>query len=244
MVVVMRNLLLPLALVAGLGPSAAAVAQTSPPAAHAETATPPAPNPGTGAPPSAAPPAEGSANDPFGEELELPALTIVYLSGSGQWSDAYPTLVKAFKKVNDGLSKLGVTPDGAPMTIYTDPNDDGFSFQAAVPVKTAPTLPAGSDLKVGKSPQGRALRFVHRGSYDSVEATYEAITDRLDEKHLEARELIVEQYRKDLATTPEDELVIDIFVPLKTADDDAKPADKSADKPADNKPAEAAKSGK
>lgn len=227
--VVTRTLLLPLALLTAFCGllSAAAVAQTPPPAAPPAAAAPPMGVPPTSVPPSSSPSADEATTDPFGEELNLPAQTIVYLSGSGQWSDAYQTLVKAFKKVNEGLGKLGIKPDGPPMTIYTDPNDDGFTFQAAVPVKTAPSLPAGSELKVGKSPEGRALRFVHRGSYDSVEATYEAITDRLDEKHLEARELIIEQYRKDLATTPEDELVIDIYVPLKdAAGDTAKPGAK------------------
>jgi effector-binding domain-containing protein len=237
--VVTRTLLLPLALVTAFGLSAAAAAaQTPPPAAQPPVSSPPSSNQ-----PTATPSGE-SSTDPFGEEVDLPALTIVYLPGSGQWSDAYQTLVKAFTKVNDGLAKLGIKPDGAPLTIYTDPNDDGFSFQAAVPVKTAPNLPAGSDLKVGKAPEGRALRFVHRGSYDSVEATYEAITDRLDEKHLEARELIVEQYRKDLATTPEDDLVIDIYVPLKDADTpDAKSDQKSRDSKSEPKSGES-KAGK
>ena len=191
-----RNLLLPIAaaFVIGVGFSPAAVAQTT-----------------TAAPPSTT----DAANDPFGEEVTLPGQTIVYVSGSGLWDDAYQTIVGAFKTVNAALDKLGVKPDGAPMTIYTDTNDTGFKFQAAVPVKTAPELPAESEVKVGKAPDGPALKFVHRGSYDSVDTTYEAISDRLDEKRLEAKELLIEQYRNDLATTPDDELVIDIYVPLK-----------------------------
>jgi len=223
--VVTRNLLLSIApavmalvlAVLVLAVPAAAVAQTPPPAAQPATPPPPAK-----APPSSAPPAV-EANDPFGEEVELQAETIVYVPGSGQWENAYKTLVDAFVKVKDGLNKLGIKPDGPPMTIYTDPTDTGFSYQAAIAVKTAPTLPADSELKVGKSPEGRALRFVHRGSYGDVEATYEAITDRLDEKHLEARDLIIEKYRKDLAPEQDDDLVIDIYVPLKDAGGTAKP---------------------
>ncbi len=101
------------------------------------------------------------------------------------------------------------------MTIYTETNDTGFKFQAAVPVKEAPALPQEGDLKVGKSPSGNALKFVHRGSYDAMDTTYEAITDHMEERKLEAKELFVEQYMKDPVTTPDDELVIDIFVPLK-----------------------------
>jgi effector-binding domain-containing protein len=84
-----------------------------------------------------------------------------------------------------------------------------------VPVKEAPSLPKESELKVGKSPGGAALKFVHRGTYDAMDTTYEAITDHLDERKLEAREMFVEQYMKDPTGTPDDDLVIDIYVPLK-----------------------------
>jgi effector-binding domain-containing protein len=117
--------------------------------------------------------------------------------------------------VNGTLDKLGVKASGAPMTIYTSTDDTGFKFQAAVPVKAAPSLPAESQIKVGKAPSGPALKFVHRGSYDAMDTTYEAITDHLEEKKLEAKELFVEQYMKDPTKTPEDDLVIDIYVPLK-----------------------------
>ena len=166
---------------------------------------------------NAAPPATSTIapNDPFGEQVTMPELTIVYYAGSGQWDNAYETIVSAFKTVNGALAKVGVKPAGAPMTIYTATDDTGFKFQAAVPVKDAPNLPAESEIKVGKSPTGPALKFVHRGSYDAMDTTYEAITDHLEEKKLEAKELFVEQYMKDPVTTPDDELVIEIYVPLK-----------------------------
>jgi effector-binding domain-containing protein len=191
-----RNLLLPVAaaFVMGFGLSVAAVAQTA----------------------NAVPPSTTiNADDPFGEQVTMPEMTIVYLSGSGQWDTAYETIVAAFKTVNGALAKAGVKPAGAPMTIYTETNDTGFKFQAAVPVKEPPTLPPEGELKVGKSPSGPALKFVHRGSYDAMDSTYEAITDNLEERKLEAKELFVEQYMKDPVTTPGDELVIEIYVPLK-----------------------------
>jgi effector-binding domain-containing protein len=48
-----------------------------------------------------------------------------------------------------------------------------------------------------------------------MDTTYEAISDHLEGRKLEAKELFVEQYMKDPATTPDDELVIDIYVPIK-----------------------------
>ena len=155
-------------------------------------------------------------NDPFfGEEVTMTETTIIYFAGSGLWDTAFETIVSAFQSVYGAMEKLGAKPNGAPMTIYTATDDTGFQFQAAVPVAQAPAVPPDGDIKVGKSPIGPALKFVHRGSYDAMDTTYEAITHHLDEKKLEAKDLFVEKYLKDPVTTPEDDLVIEVYVPLK-----------------------------
>jgi effector-binding domain-containing protein len=153
--------------------------------------------------------------DPFGEQVTMTERTIVYLEGSGAWDSAFETIVEAFKSVYGAMDKLGAKADGAPMTIYTATSDTGFEFQAAVPVARAPAARPPSDIKVGKSPAGTALKFVHRGSYDEMDTTYEAIAHHLEERNLEAKDLFVEQYMKDPVTTPEDDLVVEIYVPLK-----------------------------
>ena len=165
--------------------------------------------------PSPPPPITVAPDDPFGEEVTMTEMTIIYLAGSGLWDSAFETIVSAFKSVYGAMDKLGAKPNGAPMTIYTATDDTGFQFQAAVPVAQAPaTLPEG-DVKIGKSPIGTALKFMHRGSYEAMDTTYEAITHYLDERRLEAKDLFVEQYLKDPVTTPEDDLVIEVYVPLR-----------------------------
>jgi effector-binding domain-containing protein len=154
-------------------------------------------------------------DDPFGEQVTMAERTIVYLEGSGLWDSAFETIVDAFKSVYGAMDKLGAKANGAPMTIYTATDDNGFQFQAAVPVAQASAAAPQGDIKVGKSPAGVALKFVHRGSYDEMDTTYEAIAHHLEEKNLEAKDLFVEQYVKDPVTTPEDDLVIEIYVPLK-----------------------------
>ena len=61
----------------------------------------------------------------------------------------------------------------------------------------------------------KALKFVHRGSYDNMDNTYEAITNHLDEKKLEAKDTFIEEYLTDPIKTAEDKLVINVYVPLK-----------------------------
>jgi effector-binding domain-containing protein len=164
-------------------------------------------------PPAAAPPA-ATLNDPFGEEVTLVGQTVVFVAGSGMWDSAFETIIGGFKTVYGAMAKQGLQAIGAPMTIYTATDDTGFKFQAAVPVARAPIMPADSGITVGKSPAGKALKFVHRGSY-ALDSTYELITNYLDEKQLEAKDVFVEQYMKDPLSTPENDLVIEIYVPLK-----------------------------
>ena len=48
-----------------------------------------------------------------------------------------------------------------------------------------------------------------------MDTTYEAITNFLDEKAIDAKDLFIEEYVTDPLKTPEDELVIDVYVPVK-----------------------------
>src|SRR5713101_3036722 len=59
-----------------------------------------------------------------------------------------------------------------------------------------------------------AFRSV-RGFIDVMDTIYDAITNSLDQKGLDAKDLFIEQYVTDPVTTPEDKLVIEVFVPVK-----------------------------
>jgi effector-binding domain-containing protein len=165
--------------------------------------------------PLSGPPSPLLPGDAFGAEVTLPERTIVFLKGHTNWDVAFDTLVDAFKSLNEYLDKQSIKPNGRPMTIYTQTDDTGFSFEAALPVAELPKDPPKGDIATGKTPGGKALKFVHRGSYDAMDSTYEAITNHLDDKGLEAKDLFIEEYATDPVKTPSDKLVVDIFVPVK-----------------------------
>jgi effector-binding domain-containing protein len=152
--------------------------------------------------------------DPFGQEVNLPAKTIVYVAGSGTWDKAYDTLVEAFKKLETYMDSAGLKPSGPAMTIYTSTDDTGFDYKAAIPLAEAPKNPP-KEIAVGQSPDGKVLKFVHRGSYDEMNQTYEAITNYLDEKGLDAKDILIEEYLTDLVTSPQEMLVVNVLVPLR-----------------------------
>jgi len=179
-------------------------------AASAQTSAPeqaPAPVP--------AQPAPVTPADPFGAEVTLEPKTFIYMKGSATWETAFETLVEAFKTITSYMEKQKIAPSDKPLAIYTQTDETGFQYQVGIPIAEAPKNPPKGDLAVAKSPGGRMLQFVHRGSYDAMDTTYEAITNHLDEKRLESEDMFIEEYVTDPLKTPEDKLVVNVYVPLK-----------------------------
>ena len=204
----------------------------SPPATSAPAATPapaPAAPPAPAASPSAAPSTPPAAAetpaappavapvqtaDPFGDQITLTPKTVVIIRGNASWDSAFDTLIDSFKSLSALLDKQGIKPAGNSMIVYTSTDDAGFTFLAEIPVEQDPKN-LTKDMSMGKSPDGKALKFVHRGSYDNMDNTYEAITNHLDDKKLEAKDTFIEEYITDPLKTAEDKLVINVYVPLK-----------------------------
>jgi len=163
-------------------------------------------------------PSGSTTSDPFGEDTTLTAKPIVFVKGTGNWDNAYETITGALKTLKAYVAKEGLKTDGQPMTIFTSTDDTGFQYQAAIPLAEPPKNPPRGDIGVGTSPEGHALKFVHRGSYDGLDNTYEAITNYLDEKKLEAKDMFIEQYvtdPSDAVATNEDHLIVNVLVLVK-----------------------------
>jgi effector-binding domain-containing protein len=210
----------------GLGAALAQSPAPVPPAAGTP-ATPATPAPAPSVSPTAAPPAAAATPaptppspapvqtaDPFGEEIALTPKTVVVMKGNANWDSAFDTLIASFNALSTLLDKQGIKPTGNAMIVYTSTDDTGFTFLAEIPVDQDPKNLTKA-MSMGKSPDGKALKFVHRGSYENMDNTYEAITNHLDDKKLEAKDTFIEEYITDPLKTAEDKLVINVYVPLK-----------------------------
>jgi effector-binding domain-containing protein len=174
----------------------------------------PATSPAPSAAQTPAPPAAVQTADPFGEAITLEPKKVLMVKGNANWDNAFDTLIDSFKVLSALLDKQGLKRSGNPMIVYTSTDDTGFTFLAEIPVDEEPKTLA-KDMSIGKSPDGKALKFVHRGSYDNMDNTYEAITNHLDDEKLEAKDMFIEEYMTDPLKTAEDKLVINVYVPLK-----------------------------
>ncbi|WP_292529629.1 GyrI-like domain-containing protein [Methylocystis sp.] len=175
--------------------------------------------PGEAKPAEAGPPAspaDDAAQAVMSQTVTVDARPAAVIKGQGKWEDAAKMLSEALAKVNDAVGKAGLAVNGRPFAVFTKTDDAGFSFEAMAPLSAAPEgapkLPEG--VGIGASPAGKALKFQHRGAYDEIEATYEAIAAYLDEKGLDTKDLIIEEYLTDFKGDDAN-VDVDIYVFLK-----------------------------
>ena len=188
----------------------------------AQTGTPPAPAspPVTQAPPAVAGlptlvPAPADAAEVA--EVTLPAKPAAIVSGTSTWEEGVENLKKAFRKVNEELARAGIQPAGRPVTVFTQTDDMSFRYDAMVPIAAAPEgrTSLSPEVRLGRTPAGKALRFEHKGPYDGIDTTYETITAYLDLKGLTAEDSFVEEYVTDLTDASDPALEVNIYALLR-----------------------------
>jgi effector-binding domain-containing protein len=179
----------------------------------APAAKPPAPGvaPAAGERPTLVP----TRGDPLDvAEVTLPAKPAAVLAGTTSWDDGFDNLKEAFARIEGELAKAGIKPAGRPVAIFVETDDMGFSYQAMVPVAAAaasrPNLTP--EIGFGRTPEGKAYLFLHKGPYENIDSTYETITAYLDAKGLVVKDEFIEEYLTELTDRADDSLEINIFV--------------------------------
>ncbi|MCB1540886.1 MAG: GyrI-like domain-containing protein [Rhodoblastus sp.] len=202
---------------AALALAGAAAAQTSTPAPAAPTPSAPA------APATATPPASGASTaqpadaEAAAQPFEIKARPAVAVSGAAKWEDGYKAITAALGKARAAVLKANLKEGGRPIVAFVDTDDDNFKFQAMIPLDApvAGGVDLGADAKPAETPAGRAIKFQHRGAYDDVDSTYEAITAFLDEKGYIAQNIFVEEYLNDPKGADDSALEMAIYVFIK-----------------------------
>ncbi len=149
--------------------------------------------------------------------VDVAARPALVLKGQAKWDDAAKTLTESLAKVTAAATKAGLAPNGRPLTVFTDTDDNGFHYEAMLPIAKAPEgkIKLADGVEIGASPAGKALKFEHRGSYDEIDATYEAITAYLDEKGLDTNNIFIEEYLTNLTDAEDANVDVDIYVFVK-----------------------------
>ncbi|WP_306225025.1 GyrI-like domain-containing protein [Bosea beijingensis] len=149
------------------------------------------------------------------DEVALVAKPVLLLSGQASWDQGFQKLSESFNALRAEAQKAGLPVAGRPLSLFVETTDDGFRFDAMLPV-AAPAggqVPAfGGGVKLGSSPVGKALRFMHVAPYDDIDSTYETITAYLEAKSIAVKDAFLEEYVTDLKDPGDPNLEINVYV--------------------------------
>jgi len=155
-------------------------------------------------------------------EIELtrvPSMTIAYATGASgnDPTEISAALAAAYGQVLGFVATNGLQLAGQPLAITNYWDDRGWSFDAGIPVSDAPARGAGPDspVRMGETYGGRVVRAVHVGPYTGLEGTYAKVVAFADAHWLEANGRPWEVFVSDPGNTAEDELVTEIYYPVK-----------------------------
>ena len=131
------------------------------------------------------------------DEVVMVSHPALILRGQARWDDGYGALAQAFATLREQSQRLGVKETGYPLAVFVETDDQGFKYEAELPVDSLPAQrPAdlAAELRFGATPEGKAIRFVHRGAYDEIDSTYEAVSAYVDVKGFEVKDTLIEEY--------------------------------------------------
>jgi len=152
-----------------------------------------------------------------GAVVELTTRPCAYIEAKASREEVYGAIMGALAKIRAAVEKAGLKPQGHPLSVFLTADDDGFTFRAMVPLEGAPDpkLVLDDPVKLGQTPVGKAMKFEHRGEYDEIDSTYDAITAWLDEKGVDAQDVFLEEYLNETKSSDDPNLQVDIYVLLK-----------------------------
>jgi effector-binding domain-containing protein len=148
-------------------------------------------------------------------------LTIAYVTATTGTEDSEieQAITAAYGQVMQFVSERGLLQTAPPVIINTSMEPSGYVFDAAVPINEAPVDPPADDspVKIGRTYEGTALKFIHRGPYSELPKTYEKIEAYIAAHGFEVTDRSWDQYLNDPTTTPPEDLITHIYFPVKFA---------------------------
>jgi effector-binding domain-containing protein len=157
-------------------------------------------------------PGDASDVDP----VQLVAKPVLMLSGQSSWDQGFQNLVENFRILRAEAGKAGLPIAGRPLALFVETDDNGFRFEAMLPIGQAPegsrTSEFGQGVKPGLSPAGSSLRFTHVAPYDDIDSTYETITAYLEAKSITVKDAFLEEYVSELKDPSDPNLEINVYV--------------------------------
>jgi effector-binding domain-containing protein len=123
-------------------------------------------------------------------------------------------LAPSFATVLQYLGELGESPAGPSFAVYY--NNDMANLDVGIGFPVAKALSGKGEIQASEIPAGKYATCLYTGPYSHIRAAYTALTQYLQENHVEATIQAYEMYLDDPSKTPPEELKTTVMLPLKT----------------------------
>jgi effector-binding domain-containing protein len=150
-----------------------------------------------------------------GEAVQLAPRKIYFVSASSgtDSESAKAVLTVAYAKLGKYLQDNNLSMQGAPLTITTSYDKDGWKFDAAVPVERNDAA-TREDIQAGTTYAGSAVQFMHVGAYDKIGDTITKAHAWLAVQGYKAKGRLIEDYINDPGNTPAEQLQTRLTIPV------------------------------
>jgi len=150
-----------------------------------------------------------------GEVVDLAPRKIYFVSArsGADVQSAKAVLEVAYAKLGKYLQDNGLQMQGPPLTITTSYDKDGWKFDAAMAVERNDAA-TRDDIQAGTTYAGRAVQFMHVGSYESIPDTMTKVHAWLAVQGYKVHGRLIEDYVSDPGHTAVDQLQTRLTIPI------------------------------
>ncbi len=150
---------------------------------------------------------------------------MVYVALSATMPEIPVVMGRGFATLGAFIAASGVQPLGPPIALYHDWTGTTTAIDLGFPVSADDAAKAAGEVKAGTTPHGPALKTVHKGSYAGFGQTYADLEARITDAGIPQGARMWEVYLNGPDTTPEDQLLTEIYTEVSAADAARFPAD-------------------
>ncbi len=150
------------------------------------------------------------------EEMAPITLAVVSGSSSADHEAIGQALATAYGQVQQFLGRHNLASAGQPLAITSSWDEQGWQFDAGIPVTLAEgqAPPSDETVTLRQSYGGLAVRAVHIGPYAGLVETYKKVQAFVAANGYQEHDRPWEQYVSDPGDTAEEELVTHLYFPV------------------------------
>ena len=132
-----------------------------------------------------------------------------------QNDDITAAIATAFEKIMAFISTKGIKQASSPKIVSLGNFENGYRFLAAIPVTDNSLVDESGEITGSTTYAGKAIKFVHKGSYRNFNKSYDIIFAYIAQNNFEINGNPWEDFVTDPGTVNEKNLITHIYQPIK-----------------------------